>query len=128
VHFEVDLPDPDRSIPVGTTGEVSLDVGQPEPATEIPLHAASVRGSKATVFVIEGEVAHARTLAVKGELGGSLFVETALSPGAQLVTEGRALLNDGDRVTAKVEAAATPGEAAPPPTRPAPSHPEEHRP
>ena len=60
VHFEVDLPDPEREIPVGTTGVVHLDVGEPEPATEIPLYAASVRGTKAMVFVIDGDVAHAR--------------------------------------------------------------------
>jgi RND family efflux transporter MFP subunit len=101
MHFEVDLPDPDRQIPVGTTGEGRLDVGQPEPATEIPLYAASVRGPKATVFILEGDVAHARTVTVKGELGGSLFVDTSLAAGTPIVTEGRALLNDGDRVSAK---------------------------
>jgi membrane fusion protein, multidrug efflux system len=103
VHFEADLPNPDRRIPVGTTGEATLDVGKPEPATEIPLYAASVRGKKATVFVVEGDVAHARTLEVKGEIGGSLFVDTSLAAGTLLVTEGRALLNDGDRVTVKEE-------------------------
>jgi multidrug efflux pump subunit AcrA (membrane-fusion protein) len=105
VHFEVDLADPDRAIPVGTTGEVHLDIGKPEPATQIPLYAASVRGSKATVYVVEGDIAHARTVAVKGEIGGSLFLDTSLVPGTQVVTEGRALLNDGDRVSAKAEAA-----------------------
>jgi RND family efflux transporter MFP subunit len=103
VHFEVDLPDPDDRIPVGTTGEARLDVGQPTPATEIPLRAAAVRGPKATVFVVEGDVVHARTVAVKGELGGSLFVDTALAEGSRIVTEGRALLVDGDHVSAKTE-------------------------
>jgi membrane fusion protein, multidrug efflux system len=103
VHFEADLPNADHRIPVNTTGEASLDVGKPEPATEIPLYAASVRGKKATVFVVEGDVAHARTLEVKGEIGGSLFVDTSLAPGTRLVTEGRALLNDGDHVSAKEE-------------------------
>jgi RND family efflux transporter MFP subunit len=103
VHFEVDLPDPERTIPVGTTGQVHLDVGEPVPATEIPIYAASVRGKKATLFVIEGDVARARTVAVKGEVGGSLFVEAALAPGTMIVTEGRALLADGDRVTPRME-------------------------
>jgi RND family efflux transporter MFP subunit len=103
VHFEVDLPDHDARIPVGTTGEAELDVGQPVPATEIPLRAAAIRGGKATIFVIEGDVAHARTVAVKGELGGSLFVDESLPEGTRIVTEGRALLVDGDRVSAKVE-------------------------
>ena len=104
VHFEVDLPDPQRQIPVGTTGEVHIDVGEPVPATEIPLFATSVRGSKASLFVIDGDVAHSRTVAVKGESGGSLFVDTELKAGSLVVTEGRALLEDGDRVTTQTEA------------------------
>jgi RND family efflux transporter MFP subunit len=103
LHFEVDLPDPDRKIPVGTTGEAHLEVGKPEPATEIPLYAASVRGAKATLFIVEGDVARARTVDVKGEIGGSLFVDPSLPAGTRIVTEGRALLNDGDRVRAKPE-------------------------
>jgi membrane fusion protein, multidrug efflux system len=103
VHFEVDLPNPDHGIPVDTTGEATLEVGKPEPATEIPLYAAAVRGKKATIFVVEGDVAHARTVDVKGEIGGSLFVGTSLAAGTRLVIEGRALLDDGDRVSAKEE-------------------------
>ncbi len=103
VHFEVDLANPSREIPVDTTGEATIDVGQPVPATEIPIFAAAVRGKKATVFVVEGDVAHTRTVEVKGEVGGSLFVDTSLRPGTLLVTEGRALLNDGDKVSAKPE-------------------------
>jgi len=101
VHFEIDVPDPKRQIPVGTTGEVHIDVGQPVAATRIPLFAASVRGSKATLFVVEGDVAHSRTFVVLGESGGDLFVETTLLAGARVVTEGRALLEDGDAVSAK---------------------------
>jgi RND family efflux transporter MFP subunit len=103
MRFEVDLANPGDLIPTDTTGEATLDVGEPEPATEIPLYAASVRGKKATVVVVEGDVAHMRTVTVKGEIGGSLFVETSLPPGARLVTEGRALINEGDRVNAKEE-------------------------
>jgi RND family efflux transporter MFP subunit len=108
VHFEVDLPDPAREIPVGTTGEARLDVGKPEPATAIPIYAASVRGSKATVFVVDGDVAHARTVTVKGEVGGALFVDPTLASGARVVTEGRALLNEGDHVSATMEPDTTP--------------------
>jgi RND family efflux transporter MFP subunit len=101
VHFEIDVPDPTRAIPVGTTGEVRLEVGEPVPATELPLYAATVRNNRASVFTVEGGVARAQTVAVKGEAGGSLFVDPALQAGAAVVTEGRALLEDGDRVTAK---------------------------
>jgi membrane fusion protein, multidrug efflux system len=98
MHFEVDLLDPARRIPVGTTGEVHIDVGEPLPATEIPLLAASVRGARATLFAVDGDVAHARTVPVLGELGGSLFVARDLAPESLVVTQGRTLLHDGDRV------------------------------
>src|SRR3984885_6674791 len=101
VHFEIDLPDPNRVIPVGTTGEVRIEVGEPVEATEIPLYAATVRGDKATVFVVENAVAEARTVAVKGEAAGSLFVDSAIAPESLVVTEGRALLVNGDRVELK---------------------------
>lgn len=104
VHFELDVPDPGRTLPVGTTGEIRIEVGQEVPATQIPFSAASIRGTKASIFVVEGDVAHARTIAVKGENAGKLFLDPALAPGARVVTEGRALLDDGDKVHAQLEA------------------------
>lgn len=99
VHFEVDVTDPTRSIPVGTTAELSVDAGLPVNAAEIPLKAASVRGDKATVFVVEGNIAKKRSIDVYGEAMGTLYVDPSLI-GAQVVSEGRALLNDGDTVKA----------------------------
>ena len=101
VHFEIDLPDPARAIPVGTTGEVHLEVGEPVAATEVPLYAATVRGDRATVFVVAHGLAEAQTLAVQGEAAGSLFLDPTLAPESLVVTAGRALLNSGDRVEAK---------------------------
>ncbi|HEX8791829.1 MAG TPA: efflux RND transporter periplasmic adaptor subunit, partial [Polyangiaceae bacterium] len=98
VHFEVDLPNPDRAIPVDTTGEVRIEFGDPVAATQIPLYAATVRGARAAVFTVDGELVHARTFAVLGEIGADLFVDQGLAPGSRVVTEGRALLSDGDRV------------------------------
>jgi membrane fusion protein (multidrug efflux system) len=103
IHFELDVSDPDRSIPVGTTGELRIDVGSPISATEIPLPAASVRGSKASFFVVQGGRAHAQELPVKGEIAGRLFLDPALGPGTLVVIEGRALLSDGDPVNAAME-------------------------
>ncbi len=104
VHFEIDLPDPSHELPVGTTGEISIDVGEPIPATELPLYAASIRGEKATLFVVDGEVAHTRTVRVEGEVGGRVFLSPDLKAGSRVVTDGRALLEDGDRVSVKVSA------------------------
>jgi RND family efflux transporter MFP subunit len=101
VHFEIDLADPTRAIPVGTTGEVHLEVGEPVPATEVPLYAATIRDDRATVFVVDHGVAEAQTVAVEGEAAGALFLDPAVVPESWVVTEGRALLNSGDRVDPK---------------------------
>ncbi len=112
-------PIPTRNIPVGTTGEIHLDVGQPEPATELPLVAASVRDGKASIFVVEGDVAHARTVAVKGESGGDLFLDTvarARHPGRH---RGARAADDGDHVSAQPDDA--PQASAAPATASAPA-------
>ena len=101
VHTEVDLIDAQREIPVNTTGDVKIEVGVAIPATAVPLVAASISGSNATFFRIDGDVARKTSLRVEGERGSDLFVESSLVPGARVVTEGRATLGDGDRVAAK---------------------------
>lgn len=109
IHFEIDIPDPDRKIPVDTTGEVSIGVGQPVPATEIPIAAVTSNGSKGTLFLVEGGVAHSKTFVTIGEKGGSFYFQPGDVPAnSEFVTEGRSLLSDGDHV------AAHPGPAQPP--------------
>ena len=102
-HFEIDFADADRVLPVGTTADIRIDIGEPRPATEIPLSAATVRGDKATIYVIEGGTAHKRSVDVLGEREGRLYLDPSLASGAHVVTEGRALLNDKDRVAASLE-------------------------
>lgn len=105
IHFEVDLPDPDRAYPVGTTALVEIEVGRARAATEIPLYATTQQEGKAKLFVIDGHVAKSRTLPVLGESGGSAFFEpSALPAGTLVVTEGRALLSDGERVRYQLDA------------------------
>jgi membrane fusion protein (multidrug efflux system) len=109
VHMEVDIPDPRKEIPVGTTGEVHVDVGEAEPATELPLLAATVRGPKATFYALEGDIAHAQTVVLLGETAGSIYVKPSdLAAGTHVVTEGRALLKNRDRVAAKLDDAPSP--------------------
>jgi RND family efflux transporter MFP subunit len=105
LHFEVDLPNRDRRIPVYTTAALSLEAGEPVPATRIPLTAASVRGPRATLFTVADGKATRVQVPVKGEAQGHLFVETTLAPGTAVVTEGRAQLRDGDAVRAAAPAA-----------------------
>jgi membrane fusion protein, multidrug efflux system len=100
-HIEIDLADPKCEIPVNTTGEVRIEVGEPVHAIELPLVAASIMGSKATVFVVDGDVVHQQRLNVLGEVGSDLFVEPTLKAGTAIVTEGWATLAEGDRVAPK---------------------------
>lgn len=111
VHFEVDIPNKEHEIPVNTTAEIHVDVGSPVQAVQIPLLAARIKGKSATVFVVEGSVAKRQTASVLGERGGTLFVKPDLKPGTHVVTQGRALLANNDKVAAKLEQPAeTPGE------------------
>ena len=103
VHIEIDVDDPAKTIPVGTTAELSLDVGTPIPATAIPLISAAVHGSKTTVFVVKDGVAHAIRAKLLGERKGTFYVDPSLAPGSLVVTEGRGLLDDNDRVAGKAE-------------------------
>jgi membrane fusion protein, multidrug efflux system len=103
VHFEVDLPDPNRSLPVGTTAEMTVGAGAPVPAIEIPLTAGAVKGDKATLFLAQNERSHRFVVDVLGEKAGELYVDPSLPAGALVVTEGRTLLKEGDILTVKVE-------------------------
>ncbi len=104
IHAEIDLLDAQRKLPVGTTAELTLSVGEAVDASELPLRAASIRGDQATLFVLAGDIAHKRKVPVLGEALGSLFVpKQALAQGELVVTEGRALLSEGDRVQSKQE-------------------------
>ncbi|HET8725365.1 MAG TPA: efflux RND transporter periplasmic adaptor subunit [Anaeromyxobacteraceae bacterium] len=125
IHVEVDVPDPARRLPVYTTAEVAVAAAQAVSATGIPLPAATVRGGKASVVVVDKGLARRTTYAVLGEDQGTLYVDPSLAAGSLVVTEGRSGLKDGEPVTATTPAAAS-GPAAPTgpasPTPP-PAHP-----
>jgi RND family efflux transporter MFP subunit len=114
VHFEIDLPNPACRIPVNTSAELTIQVGAPVAATEIPLVAATVRGKKATLFVVEHGVVRKRVVSVDGEVGGNVYLDVGLESGSHVVTEGRALLKDGDRVAEKLAEAQPPAAEKPP--------------
>jgi membrane fusion protein, multidrug efflux system len=101
VRFEIDVPNANHALPVGSTARLTIEVGEPQPATEVPLRAATVHGDKATLFSVRGDVAKSETVHVFGESGGSLFVDPKLAAGTPIIVEGRALLDDGDKVAAK---------------------------
>jgi membrane fusion protein, multidrug efflux system len=109
IHFEIDMDNSNRRIPVDTTGEIHVPVGASVPATAVPINAVTMNDKKATLFTVDGGIAHRQTLEELGEAGPfAFFPLNALKPGTLIVTEGRALLRDGDRV----EATADPTEAS----------------
>jgi RND family efflux transporter MFP subunit len=118
LHFEMDVPNADRSMPVGTTALLRIEVGQPASATEIPLAAAAVRGEKASIFVADNGVARTRVVPVKGEIEGKLYLDPALAPGSLVITEGRELLDDGDKVSTLLAAGPSPLSEGPSPLEP----------
>jgi RND family efflux transporter MFP subunit len=102
VHVEIDVLDPNRTIPVNTTAEVHVDVGEPIPAIEIPISSATVQNGKVVFFTIDGDVAHIHAPPLLGEIGGDFYLAPKDLPAeAHVVTEGRNTLSDGDHVTAK---------------------------
>jgi membrane fusion protein (multidrug efflux system) len=106
IHIEVDIPDPNRVIPVGTTGELRVEVGAPAPAVEVPLSSAKIEDVKATVFYVEGDTAHVKTFKMLGEGRGVLYAAPSdIKAGTPIVTEGRSLLKEGEKVSAKMEGA-----------------------
>ena len=113
IHFEIDLDDSDRHIPVDTTGEVHVPVGQALSATSVPLSAVTMNDKKATLYTVDCDIAHAHTFVELGEVGPSVFFSPdTLKPGSLIVVEGRALLKDGDQVAAKVTTAEPTGSAS----------------
>jgi len=101
VHFEIDLPNSDRALPTGTSARLTIAYGAPQPATLLPLKAAVLRGDKAALFTVEGELAKRIEVPVIGEREGTLFVDPQLPAGKLVVVEGRALLDNNDQVWAK---------------------------
>jgi membrane fusion protein (multidrug efflux system) len=112
VHFEADLDNPRGEIPINTTGEAFIDVGEPVPAAQLPLRAATIRNGKATLFTVQDGKARLRVVGLLGERDGQLFLEATLEAGALTVVEGRTQLQDGDAVEVKEEAVGPPPTAA----------------
>lgn len=102
VDFEADLPNADHALPAQTSAVVTVPAGAPRPAVSIPAPAATVRGDRASLFVVKGDRAARLRARVLGEGDGRLYLDPAdVAPGSLVVIEGRALLSDGDRVTAQ---------------------------
>lgn len=100
IHFEIDVPNDQRALPVGSTARLTIEFGDERPATQVPLAAATIRGAKAALFTVDGDVARRIVVPVIGDAGGLLYVDPKLKAGTPIVVEGRALLDDGDHVRA----------------------------
>ena len=108
LHFEVDLDNKDRAIPVGTSVEMMVLESAGRNVIHLPSAAAKVEGSRATLFVLEGDRARKKVLQFLGEREGELYLSPDLPIGAQVVLDGREQLEDGDLVAVKAGQVAAP--------------------
>lgn len=108
IRVEIDVQDAERVLPVGTTAEVFIEVGTAQDAIELPLRAATIRGTKANLFILDGDAAKSMSARVLGESSKSVFLERFITAGTLVVVEGRAQLQNGDVVRTRVEGAASP--------------------
>ena len=109
IHFEVDIDNKDRAIPVGTSVEMQITEGGGRKVIQLPAAAAKVEGVRASVFVLEGDRVHKKVLQLLGEREGQLFLSPDLPPGAQVVLDGREQLEEGDQVVLKAASPAIAG-------------------
>lgn len=105
LHFEIDLPNPDRALPVGTTAELYIQEREGRKVVAVPSSAATVNGSRATIFRKDGDHVRKVILPFLGEENGKLFLAPELPAGTPVVGEGRADLQDGDLVSENAGAA-----------------------
>lgn len=110
VRIEIDLPNDERAMPVRTTAEVLVTARRGVDAITVPVTAARIVGSRARVWVVDGDRAHPRTLPVVGESADRVYLAPTLPPGSLVVLEGREALTDGTLVhVGRVLPASTPG-------------------
>jgi membrane fusion protein (multidrug efflux system) len=81
----------------GMVGRVEIAVGSRPDAVVIP-RAALTEGAEPHVFVVDGEVAHKRSVTVGQREGSFVEIEAGLRSGEQVVTLGRQHLADGTAV------------------------------
>ena len=108
LHFEVDIDNKDRALPVGTSVEMQITESGGRKVIQLPAAAVKVEGVRASVFVLEGDRVHKKVLQLLGEREGQLFLSPDLPAGAQVVLDGREQLEEGDQVVLKAAAGAKP--------------------
>jgi RND family efflux transporter MFP subunit len=81
----------------GMVGRVEIAVGSRPDAVVIP-QTALTEGSDPHVFVVDGEVAHKRSVTLGQRQGDDIEILTGLQSGEQVVTLGRQHLADGTAV------------------------------
>jgi membrane fusion protein, multidrug efflux system len=114
IHFELDLDNQDRSLPTGTTAEMLILEAGGRKVIQLSSAAAQVEGKRATVFVVDGDRVHKKVLQFLGERDGQLYLSPDLPEGTQVVLDGRAQLEDGDRILAGPAQSTTPEPGARP--------------
>jgi multidrug efflux pump subunit AcrA (membrane-fusion protein) len=97
VHFEIDIPDSEATRSPWTRPARSASRRRARARDAVPLSAVTINDKKATLFVVDGDVAHARRSSSWARSGERLLLARRPQAGDARRRRGRALLKDGDR-------------------------------
>ncbi len=98
---KVSLPNPERLLRPGMSGEARFVVGVRRGVLRVPASAVLTRGGEAFVYVVAGGRAAARRVEPGVLAGGYREVRSGLRPGELVVVAGQDFLSDGARVVVR---------------------------
>ena len=98
MRTEITVPNADHRLRAGMYAHVTLQLHREDEVLHIPSTALTVRNGRSTVWVVEGERAHARPVLVGQDDGHMVEVREGLRPGDQVVVPGGPELHEGAHV------------------------------
>lgn len=108
MRAELLMPNPDRAIPAGLNGQVSLDVVRVSPAVMVPPNTLVIREGRQSVGVVDGDGKFTYRLVTVGrDLGEKIEIVSGLATSDRVVLSPNALLKSGDKVEVAIPAAAS---------------------
>ncbi len=95
----IEVTDPSRRLKPGMFGRIGIVYDMHANALQVPRSAIVDEASTTTVFVIEGDVAHRRTVVTGYSQNGFVEITDGLSDSENIVTVGQAGLKEGAKVS-----------------------------
>jgi membrane fusion protein, multidrug efflux system len=100
---QADLPNPDRRLRPGMPARLELVRREWPSAVTVPRAALVELEGQRVVYVIDGDAAHRRVVAVGPLVGDEVVIEEGLTGGELVVVEGQRQVSDGQRVQVSTE-------------------------